>query len=58
VVYQLGILIGAPSVVIEFGLRRRLGYQWALTAFEVCTIAALFLICGFGPERRGRDLAS
>jgi SHS family lactate transporter-like MFS transporter len=57
VVYQLGILIGAPSVVIEFALRSRFGYQWALTVFEVCTILALYLICGFGPERRGRDLA-
>jgi SHS family lactate transporter-like MFS transporter len=58
VVYQLGMLSGAPSVGIEFALRRNLGYPWALTAFELCTIAALFLICGFGPERRGRDLVS
>lgn len=58
VVYQLGMLLGAPSVGIEFALRRSLGYPWALTAFELCTIAALFLICWFGPERRGRDLAS
>jgi len=57
VVYQLGMLFGAPSVGIEFALRKSLGYSWALTAFELCTIAALFLICGFGPERRGRDLA-
>jgi SHS family lactate transporter-like MFS transporter len=58
VVYQLGMLIGAPSVGVEFALRRRLGYPWALTVFEMGTIVALFLICGFGPERRGRDLAS
>ena len=58
VVYQLGVLLGAPSVSIEYALRRNLGYAWALTAFELCIIAALFLICGFGPERRGRDLAS
>jgi MFS transporter, SHS family, lactate transporter len=58
VVYQLGMLFGAPSVGIEFALRQRLGYPWALTAFELCTIAALFIICGFGPERRGRDLIS
>ncbi|HEX4758117.1 MAG TPA: MFS transporter [Terracidiphilus sp.] len=56
VVYQLGMLLGAPSVGIEFALRRHLGYPSALTAFELCTIAALFFICGFGPERRGRDL--
>jgi SHS family lactate transporter-like MFS transporter len=58
VVYQLGVLLGAPSVSIEYALRRNLGYAWALTAFELCVIAVLFLICGFGPERRGRDLAS
>jgi SHS family lactate transporter-like MFS transporter len=58
VVYQLGMLFGAPSVGIEFALRKSLGYQWALTSFEFCTIAALFLICGLGPERRGHDLSS
>jgi MFS transporter, SHS family, lactate transporter len=55
VVYQLGVLIAAPSVVIEFTLRRHLGYQWALTIFEMCVIFCLFLIFGFGPERKGRD---
>jgi SHS family lactate transporter-like MFS transporter len=58
VVYQLGMLCGAPCVGVEFALRRGLGYSWALTVFETCTIAALFLICLFGPERHGRDLAS
>jgi SHS family lactate transporter-like MFS transporter len=58
VVYQLGMLLGAPSVGIEYGLRRSLGYPWALTAFELCTIAALFLLCAFGPERRGRELVA
>jgi MFS transporter, SHS family, lactate transporter len=55
VVYQLGVLIAAPSVVIEFTLRRHFGYQWALTIFEICVIVSLFLIFGFGPERKGRD---
>lgn len=58
VVYQLGMLLGAPSVGIEYALRRSLGYSWALTAFEVCTIAALFVICARGPERRGRELTA
>ena len=58
VVYQLGMLFGAPSVGIEFALRLSLGYPWALTVFELCTIAALFVICGFGPERHGHDLVS
>lgn len=55
VVYQLGVLFAAPSVVVEFTLRRHFGYQWALTIFEICTIFCLFLIFGFGPERKGRD---
>ena len=58
VVYQLGMLFGAPSVGIEFALRKSFGYPWALTAFELFTIAALYLICAFGPEQRGRDLVS
>ena len=55
VVYQLGVLCAAPSVVVEYALRRRLGYQWALTVFEVCVILCLFVIFGFGPERKGHD---
>jgi MFS transporter, SHS family, lactate transporter len=55
VVYQLGVLIGAPAVVVEFALRRHFGYQWALTIFEMCVIFCLFLIFGFGPERKGHD---
>jgi SHS family lactate transporter-like MFS transporter len=58
VVYQLGILIGAPSVQIEFALQRTLGYQWALTAFEAGTILSLVLLCVFGPERKGHDLTT
>jgi MFS transporter, SHS family, lactate transporter len=58
VVYQLGVLIGAPAVVIEFALRKHFGYRWALTIFEVCVIVTLFMIFGFGPERKGRDFAA
>ncbi len=58
VVYQLGVLIGAPAVVVEFYLRRHVGYQWALTLFEMCVILALFLIFGFGPERTSHDFSA
>ncbi len=54
-VYQLGVLIGSPSVSVEYALRDRLGYRWALTVFEGCVIVALFFIYGFGPERRGHN---
>jgi MFS transporter, SHS family, lactate transporter len=56
VAYQLGMLIGAPSVGIEFALRGPLRYGCALAAFEAATIAALFLICGLGPEKKGKEL--
>jgi SHS family lactate transporter-like MFS transporter len=58
VVYQLGMLMGAPSVGIEFALRRSFGYSWALAAFEIVSIAALVVLCALGPERKDRDLAT
>lgn len=54
-VYQLGVLIASPAASLEFVLRDRLGYPWALTAFECCVIVSLLLIFGFGPERLVRD---
>lgn len=57
-VYQLGILLGAPCVSIEYALRQHYGYGAALTIFESATIVALFIICALGPEHRGRDLAA
>jgi len=42
--YQLGILVAAPTNTIEYALRDRLGYQWALGAFEIATILALATI--------------
>jgi MFS transporter, SHS family, lactate transporter len=57
VVYQLGMLLGAPAVIIEFALQTHLGYRWALTGFEIFIIAIMFFIFIFGPEKRGRDFA-
>lgn len=54
-VYQLGVLIGAPSVSVEYALRGHLGYRWSLTLFESCVIVALIFIFAFGPERLGHD---
>jgi SHS family lactate transporter-like MFS transporter len=55
VVYQLGMLVGAPSVVLEFALQRHFGYQWSLAGFETCVIIVLFFVFVLGPERKGRD---
>ena len=53
--YQIGILFAASTPTIEFALRDRLGYAWALTAFELVIIAALSLMLVLGSERQGRS---
>jgi SHS family lactate transporter-like MFS transporter len=54
-VYQLGVLLASPAVSIEYALRDRLGYSWALTLFEGTVILSLLVIFRFGPERQGRS---
>jgi SHS family lactate transporter-like MFS transporter len=53
-VYQLGILLTAPAVAVEYILRDHLGYPKALTLFELSVILILLLLFAFGPERLGR----
>jgi len=53
--YQIGILLASGTPTLEFALRNRVGYAWALTAFELCVIAALSLMLVFGSEKRGRS---
>ena len=53
--YQIGILLAAATPSVQFALRDRLGYAWALTAFELCVIGVLSVILIFGTERRGRS---
>ena len=53
--YQLGILIASPANSIEYALRARLGYGWAMTAFEIGVIALGVVVVGLGRERRGKD---
>lgn len=54
-VYQLGVLFASPAVSLEYILRDHLGYPWALTAFELCVITSMMILCAFGPERHGRN---
>ncbi len=56
--YQLGILIAAPTNAIEFALRDKLGYGWALATFEIVTIVLLATIVALGREHKGRDFAT
>jgi SHS family lactate transporter-like MFS transporter len=54
-VYQLGVLIASPATAIEFHLRDRFGYPWALTMFEGSVIVAMIVIFWLGPEARDRS---
>lgn len=56
--YQMGILIAAAVNTIEYLLRARFGYSWALAGFEVANIALLILVIALGRERKGREFVS
>jgi SHS family lactate transporter-like MFS transporter len=53
--YQLGILIAAPTNNLEYALRDRWGYAWAIAGFEIVTILALAVVLTFGREQKGRS---
>jgi SHS family lactate transporter-like MFS transporter len=53
--YQLGILFASPTNNIEYALRDRVGYQWAIAGFEVVTIVTLAILLLLGTERHGRS---
>jgi SHS family lactate transporter-like MFS transporter len=53
--YQIGILLAASTPTVEFAMRDRLGYPWALTSFELVVITGLALLLIFGRENRGKS---
>ena len=53
--YQMGILLAAPTNSIQYALRDRFGYQWALTGFEICTIVVLAVLLLLGTEAHSRE---
>jgi MFS transporter, SHS family, lactate transporter len=55
--YQLGILFAAPTNTIEYALRDRFGYAWALAAFEIANILLLAAVVALGTEHRGKVFA-
>jgi SHS family lactate transporter-like MFS transporter len=57
-VYQLGVLVSSPAVTVEYALRNRIGYQWALTSFEAAVILSLVVIFALGPEKLGKNLVT
>jgi len=54
-VYQLGILLASPTNSIQYALRDRVGYQWALAGFEIVTVAVLALLLWRGREDHSRS---
>jgi SHS family lactate transporter-like MFS transporter len=56
--YQLGILLAAPTNSIEYTLRNRFGYQWALASFETVTIILLAIVVWLGTEQKGKRFVS
>jgi SHS family lactate transporter-like MFS transporter len=53
--YQMGILIAAPTNTIEYALRDRYGYAWALAAFEIVNIVVLATVIALGKEHKGKS---
>ncbi len=53
--YQLGVMFAAPTNNIEFALRDRFGYQWALAGFETITILLLATVVLLGREQHGKS---
>jgi SHS family lactate transporter-like MFS transporter len=53
--YQLGILFAAPTNNIEYALRDRFGYAWALAAFEIANIVLLGTVVVLGREEKGKS---
>jgi len=52
--YQLGILFAAPTNNIEYALRNKFGYAWALAAFEIANILLLATVVALGSEKKGK----
>jgi SHS family lactate transporter-like MFS transporter len=52
--YQLGNFVASPVNSIEYALRDRWGYSWALAGFEIAVITALALVVSLGPESKGK----
>jgi SHS family lactate transporter-like MFS transporter len=56
--YQLGILLASPTNSVQYALRERFGYQWAMAGFEIVTILTLAMLLWLGSEEHGRSFVS
>jgi SHS family lactate transporter-like MFS transporter len=57
-VYQVGVLVASPTSGLEYLLRDRLGYSWALAAYEIGVIVLLAIVISLGREHKGRRFSS
>jgi len=53
--YQIGILLASPTNSLQYALRERFGYSWALAGFEVVAIAVLAVLLWWGAEAHGKS---
>jgi SHS family lactate transporter-like MFS transporter len=53
--YQLGILFASPTNSIQYALRERFGYSYALAGFEAVTILSLALLLWWGEEAHSKS---
>jgi SHS family lactate transporter-like MFS transporter len=53
--YQTGVFIAAPVNSLEYALRNRVGYAWALAGFEIFVILTLAGLVSLGAEQHGRN---
>ncbi|HBZ69652.1 MAG TPA: hypothetical protein DEP35_07965 [Deltaproteobacteria bacterium] len=53
--YQMGVLLAAPVNSLQYALRDRVGYAWALAGFEIVVIVTLTGLVSFSAEHHGRS---
>jgi SHS family lactate transporter-like MFS transporter len=53
--YQLGNLLASPTNTIQYALREKVGYSWAIAGFEIVTIGALAILLLSGKEEHSRS---
>jgi SHS family lactate transporter-like MFS transporter len=53
--YQLGILLAASTNSMQYALRDRFGYEWALAGFEILTVIVLATLLWRGKEDHSRS---
>jgi hypothetical protein len=51
-------LLASATNSMEYALRDRVGYQWAIAGFEVVTILTLTILLWLGTEAHGRSFVS